>query len=24
LVDGLGKVCLVNILDVVSRLKVES
>jgi hypothetical protein len=24
LVDGIGKVCLVNILDVVSRLKVES
>jgi hypothetical protein len=23
-VDGIGKVCLVNILDVVSRLKVES
>jgi hypothetical protein len=24
MVDGLGKVCLVNVLDVVSRLKVES
>jgi len=24
LVDGLGKVCLVNVLDVISRLKVES
>jgi len=24
MVDGIGKVCLVNILDVVSRLKVES
>jgi putative transposase len=24
LVDGIGKVCLVNVLDVVSRLKVES